>query len=595
MRAILSFVDPRSLFGPVFFKEMLVAGRRAFSHWVRFAAGVLLAFFLWLIVSQSVLPEISWESGFSRIQAYSAIAPAITLIVGIIMAVLLPVVASAFGAGTMIDEKNARTIESILATPMSAWSVVASKVMSRVMQLLILALIALPVLLASRAFGGVSLVTITGFFAVGLCQAVFACAVATWSSMRVQKAWTAMVTGVSACVFLSVLPFVPVYATMLGQTPGTLAEWALRIALHTSPAGALALLGAPEDAGSGFELFPGSPWVVTSLFCLLLATLVMLATASRVRKETAGKPRAKIKRDAKGEPKAIASGSNARSRTVRGNPVGWREIHRPIIRGGKKLKIFSAFALLAILLLVYLRVEPDNEGLHYSVAMLCFFIAMLMPLNSTTGAINGEREARSLDVLLSTPLSARSILLGKLLGVFPTPLFTLQFVSLHVVIYTALGLLTGDEFVSPMLVLYAMVIGAGTCAMLGGTGLLFGTLFCKSSVAMVANIGLWVALWIIVPITVGFLDLYYRYDAVEHAIAFINPFVLFADSLDGAVARGWGGRDIPHEYGSTVDRDDGPIAWLVFLAIWAVLASGVGLAATWIASRVLASRTLRSA
>ncbi|GAB4544832.1 MAG: hypothetical protein Tsb0013_02260 [Phycisphaerales bacterium] len=595
MRTLIRALDPRAFFGPIFFKEMLVSGRRSFTHWTRFVTGVLLALFLWMIVAAFIDSEISYSSGASRIQAYARIAPMIALVVGWMMAIILPIVASAFGSGAMLEEKKSRTMESILSTPMSAWSVVASKLSSRLIQVLILALIALPVLLAARAFGGLDATTIIAFTCVSLCQAVFACSVATWCSMRVKRAWSAMSTGVTATVLLSLLPFVPVMVGAWSSWPQRAIEWAFLVAIHTSPVGVLIAVSAGEELPipPGITLFEGSTWVGASLTCILLALIMMMFTASRLRLETVGKTRTRVKRSADGKLKRRTKRARTRSRTIVGNPVAWREVRQPLFKGARKIKVLSTLIGAGLLIYIYTQADPRATGFHVAMLMIVFFICCLIPLNATTGAISSERESRTLDVLLATPMSAWSILLGKLAGVFPMPMLFLQYLTLHTLLYTVIGWINGYEIISPLFIVHATCIGVGVCALLGGTGVLFSVLCRKNAVAMVANIALWAGLWAGLPFVIAIFDRNFNASFIEQGAWIINPFVMLASSLMGDLAPDWGSRTIEYTYGEPFDWDMGPIAWTILTGIWSALACAVGLAVTWLASRILASRTLR--
>ncbi len=605
MKHLLHALDPRAFFGPIFFKEMLVSGRRSFTHWARFATGLLLAFFLWIILRSYMDGEVTYEVGAARIRAYGLIAPAIALSVGWIMATALPIIAAALGSGTMLEEKQGRTMESILSTPMNAWTIVASKVSSRVMQVLILSLITLPILLASRTFGGLSLQNVFAFTLVTICQAIFATVIATWFSLRVKKAWSAMTSAVAATITLSVIPFVPAFIGGFSDWSQTLMMWLLGIALHLSPIGALVLLSIDEQSPmpGGLMPFEGSTWVVSSAWCLLLSWIIMSMTAARLRLEAVGKVKQRVTRSKRAQRKAAVRKGRKRSRTVFGNPVAWRELRQPLFKGARTFKIVGVFIGAGALIYLYTQADPTAQEMHYSLIFICFFISCLTPLNATTGSVAGEREARTLDVLLSTPMSAWSILFGKLLGAFPMPMLILQFVTLHTVIYSMVGFFRGDDIISPLIILHTMCLGVGVAAMLGGSGVLFSVLFRRNSMAMVANIALWIGVWAGVPMVLGILGIF-MYDSLLQDLFFVtNPFALLASALSGdVVGYSYGGysgygnynsSQISYEYTLADGSDIGPVGFSIMLGFWCLAAVCIGLFFTWIASKRLAAKTQR--
>lgn len=602
-KRIAGVLDPRHYFGPIFYKEMLVAGRRSFTHWARFFAGALLTLLLWAMIT-GYTQEVSYRqnTGIERLREYEQLALVATYFVGWTMFAVLPLIAAALGSGTILDEKKARTMPSLLSTPMSPWSIVASKVTSRITQILIIALIGLPVLLAARTYGGLSAQLILAFYSVGVSMAILAASVATHTSLTASRAWGAMLTAVFVVLGVNALPFIPIWFLAFGFGNAPWLEQVIAIAGHISPAGAMAatIIG-PDFPGARFAPFEGSFWVGASLTCLLLSALSVWATALRLRTHTTGKSRAKVKRDQQGN--IIASKGRRKrrwSRTIIGNPVAWRELRQPMV-GGKRIFrwILTAVAALA-LLWIYLRTDPTERALHMWVVMLCVVAASIIPLIATTTSISTEREARTLDVLLTTPMSAWSIVLGKLVGAFRKPIMVMGLASAHVLLFVVVGLIRGQPCISLAVVPHLLLTIIGTCALCGSTGLLFGVLCKRGSVAMICNILLWAFLWggifFLVASLRGFGG---GDDGPERLLFLINPFFMCGMATYGGTPEPpWG------SYGGTIvyDYDMGPLDWDLGLAgfsavvgIVCVASVAAGLGVTWITAQILASRTQRRA
>ncbi|MCL6535794.1 MAG: ABC transporter permease [Armatimonadetes bacterium] len=117
---------------------------------------------------------------------------------------------------------------------------------------------------------------------------------------------------------------------------------------------------------------------------------------------------------------------------VLGNPVIGREL-RVRVRVGRAylLQAFYLAFLILIVALAYQAATGDNPDLRNPVrvqdalvefyrivmSMLVALIALIAPA-LTANAITLERERKTMDLLLATPLTARQLLVGKLLGSF---------------------------------------------------------------------------------------------------------------------------------------------------------------------------------
>ena len=113
-------------------------------------------------------------------------------------------------------------------------------------------------------------------------------------------------------------------------------------------------------------------------------------------------------------------------------------------------------------------------------------------LAATTVA--SEKEARTLPLLLCTTVGARHIVFGKALGALYRSWPVWAYLFGHVVLFTALGA------IHPAGLVLLAILTIWVTVFLTGTGLYFSTLFRKSSTAVLANLGLGIILWVIVPI-----------------------------------------------------------------------------------------------
>jgi len=189
-----------------------------------------------------------------------------------------------------------------------------------------------------------------------------------------------------------------------------------------------------------------------------------------------------------------AERSNQFSRDVDDNPVMWRELRQATFT--KPVHLWVAGGVCgAMLLLLYIRVGMRDESLHYVIVLICAIVSLALSAIGTTSGISGEREARSWDALLTTPLSAREIVWGKFLGAVRKQWFTPALLLTHLVIAGTLG---GGLNLSWVLLIPVLL---GPIAAFGATGVLLSLVCKKSSLAATLNFFLAIGLYLITPLT----------------------------------------------------------------------------------------------
>ncbi len=181
---------------------------------------------------------------------------------------------------------------------------------------------------------------------------------------------------------------------------------------------------------------------------------------------------------------------------LRVNPVYQKEL-RTNARSFKTYLIIFAFnGLLSLfgLLTLYLTFEykqglggsvqySDVLEIYTIITAVEFFLLMLVVPAVTAGSVSGERERQTLEILLTTKLTAGSIIRGKLLSSISMMLF-LTFTSLPVMalVFTIGGITLRDMAEFLLLIII-------TAVYLGSIGIFFSVLFKKSTSATVGTFG----------------------------------------------------------------------------------------------------------
>ncbi|MFN0131759.1 MAG: ABC transporter permease [Phycisphaerales bacterium] len=270
----------------------------------------------------------------------------------------------------------------------------------------------------------------------------------------------------------------------------------------------------------------------------------------------------------------------ARLREVSDSPVLWRELRQSSF-GSRRSAIIVAAATLVGMVLLYANASMSDEGLHATIAVLGALVAMIQPVFLTTGGVAGEREARTWEVLLTTPLSGRAVVLGKYLGALRGQWFLLAVALGHLVVAAGLG------WVSWWLALHAAMIYAGPALLLTATGQLFSLMFRKAVTAAIANLGvallLWMASWVVLALAGWFMDWSDErwYDRASNAIYAMNPVAMVVTTAQEGM--NLQGRSATYELAgfaqARLNRDEFTLVVLAVLCGYAALgAAALGVA-----------------
>ena len=154
-----------------------------------------------------------------------------------------------------------------------------------------------------------------------------------------------------------------------------------------------------------------------------------------------------------------------------------------LVLGGVGWAVFSVIA--ATEANVGSGFSPSGMGITVFGFLVLFQIGLLAFITPalTAGAISGERERQTIDLLFVTPLAPFSIIWGKLLASMS---FVLLLIMLSVPIFSLVFLFGGVELDQ---VVAAFALTGVTALTLGFLGVLFSTVFRRTLAATVASYG----------------------------------------------------------------------------------------------------------
>lgn len=581
-------------FGPIFDKEVRVMGRRRVTYFVR-AAYPLALLGLISIVYFAAMAEIrQGASGADRLQRLQEIAPMIALFLAWAQYLMLLFMAAALTAPAICDERRTRTLASLMTTPMTAAQIVMGKLTSRLAQLLILSLISAPFLLGIRVFGGLDAEAIVAIIAITISSTFLMASLGILASIWGRKPANATVLAVMLYIVLTVAPAVLAIVWSGGGPPpdeivafsSPLAMMAVSIQM-SGGFGPVVLLDELAVANSVINVSVGLVALLLGAVCLrgvMLSETALDAPRKKVKKSkrkrvgaAAPPPAGDDSAPIEAPPEPEIHEVLVERRTVVGdNPVLWRELRQPAL-GSRRVMIWAAVIIAGLILWMYAEHGPQDEHPHMIVSIVGTLLILFQAAVASTPTITNEKDSSTWSTLLTTPLTAREILVPKLIG----SIKKLWFIAAVIGAELLVGVFA--DRVRPVVFLHlAMIIGS-VGVFLGGTGILLSLITRRTSAAGLLNIMLAGGLWIGAPILASIASeviFHGGWTPFEKATFLINPIAMTVVAVEASVS----GRHI-----WTADMPNGPdYSLLEFTAVLCVVCAigcAVGLGSLFIATR----------
>ncbi len=455
---------------PLLVRVVQGGSRRQTHLWVRM--GYLGALILLVVIGL-------FMGGGLGTQSLTDLAKAGTRIFAVVsygQVILVCLLAPLFMAGALSEEQSGQTFDILLTTPMSNLQIVLGSLAGRLFFVLALLAGGLPLFSVLLLFGGVPVKAVFVAFAVAALTAlvVGSVAVALSVSRKAGRKAVFLFVVIIAAYLLGSYALDHGLRTMQnlgvstgggGMTTGGggFTSGGYRQTTWLTPLHPLLVLESfintanyrppsPEElAGSSLlvRLYRGQPLLTFTLLSLGGSAFLVLGGAWRLRSasEQEGNFITRWWRqwlrldeaDGEGEGNGEGKGDGAirshrsrrKARTVWHNPIAWQEAHtranRWPARLGRAMFVLAALLLaLGLLLMYHGRMTNPLTGLATSandlragLAVLLWLellIVVLVAIYMSAGAVSREREDGTLDLLLTTPITPRQYLWGKLRG-----------------------------------------------------------------------------------------------------------------------------------------------------------------------------------
>lgn len=501
------------LFGPLFHRDMRISGRRKGVYAARLIVLAIPTAIVALVfaATSNRYSYYGSTSAAARIQSLQDTSSAVAITIAWCQLVMLSLIAPLLTAGSVVEERTARALSVIAASPLSPGRIIGGLFAARMVQLAILAALPLPLILAIRTFGGLETSFILWSSAIAICSAIAMAAVGLWGSTRA----TRPAAAVSFAILLLLLHWVgPPLIVLCDSALHGWKQPSSFAAFIASPPAALIMLSEPQGAGFfGFRSAEAaaincaiSLTIATAALLLARFQLARLIATDRVElvRQPSRRQRRKALRTQTPDPDAPAAPDateqHADSRTVAGNPVMWRELRQPLFNSIWK-RWLGVAGIAAVVLTIHLATLDVRSYDAVALAMVPTTGALVLLILSAaavpSGTITTELEARTWATLLTTPLSSLQILLPKVMGSLRRLWPPFLFAILHLLVCIARGIAPPESL--PFTLIHFVVYAFFLCC----TGVFFSLVCRKSAVASTLNLSLVLGLWLLGPIFVG--------------------------------------------------------------------------------------------
>ncbi len=437
---------------PIAVRLVQNASRRTKHLYVRSAyLAVLILVLLWAMLGNTPGGNVSYRE--------LASAGAISFAwIAYLQVGLICVIAPVFMAGAIAQEANPKTWDIILTTPMSKLEIVLGNLLGRLFFVLALLFASLPLFALTQFFGGVPGKSIINAYIVSAGAATLVGAIAIALSVSRLAGQRAVFTFyVSVVTYIATTIAIDTWLRSRGMGAGVKGDGVtlvtalnpfLAIRAQLSPTSYPSADPGAFSGLSGFMLSsPAAAWSTLSLLIslLLVAFSTLTVRSGGLRQVTQNASSAPWYR------KLFGLGTDEEHRPPRSvwsNPIAWREAAARNATLGRMLARWSFVtlgALTAILVVVlYHRGTLSMMDFQFIIKSLVFtevFLIALVALNMAATAVAGEREDGTLDLILTTPITPKMYLAGKLRGLvayllplIAVPVFTLSIAGLYALV-----------------------------------------------------------------------------------------------------------------------------------------------------------------
>lgn len=402
------------MIGPVFALEWLKAGRRRRAHVLRWIFGAALV--LQLIHAYSAYSLRAGSPG-----ALADFADGFLIQVLVQQFLFVAVVTPGLVAGTITDEKTRGTLESLLTAQIDAPAIVVGKLLARLADIIVLTLVALPMVAFASSYAGVGPAFVMGQAVVTILTAFGLSSISVLASV-----WTRHTSSAVFAVYLLVGGAATLYLGRWWSLPSWTAWFDPLYVLRPAYEGS-SIAETFRRLGQAAIGWGAIGFVCIALACWRLRPAYVKQLAVRRRWFSV----------AHWLPRPAPSW----------NPLAWKETYTgrriplwlglPLVAGVTAATCVPGFTAPA----TPSGPPPGPAEIIVNRAWFAIgFLALIVAVRSS-GAVTTERERRTWDGLMISPMNYHDILLGKIHGIMAS---AWPYALAFALTCTATALMVGD-------------------------------------------------------------------------------------------------------------------------------------------------------
>jgi ABC-type transport system involved in multi-copper enzyme maturation permease subunit len=502
------FLSPLRLTGPIFDKELRVSSRRRRNYVLRFAYIALLTVFLALVWIEAMGQS---GSAVYRISRMAEAGKFIVIYIVWFQFCITQFLAVILLSNSISDEIYNRTLGLLMTTPINSFQIVMGKLLSKLLQLVLLMAISLPLLAIIRVMGGVPWNYVISSLCITMTVVIFVGSLSLFFSIFSRRAYVVIiVTIITLGTIFALLPL-GLYAIWDITNPVISERSIFTVIFLPNPycsmfINTIAMVEPRSAAAMTFYSWPLHCGIMLAASTLLLFVSMVIVRKVALSQATGQLDSSSGKRHSRRAAKGAGDRRQAFAGAIRrvvGPPIIWKELRSPMF-GRHKIRTFILASAFLILLsgTYYLCAKAnvlEDEETHATYAIIFFGAGMLFTIVLPATSITTERESRSWPVLLATPLDDKDILLGKFIGALRRcfPAWLLLFG--HLLAFCIVG------FIHPLAIIQTVILVTWIAIFLSGSGLYFSSRFKHTTTAVLMNSALAVTIWAILPLLMAII------------------------------------------------------------------------------------------
>ncbi len=577
------------MLGPILDKELRVSSRRRRNYILRFAYPTLLLIFITFVWLEFVQYR---GSGLYQASRMAEAGKYIVVMIVWFQFLSTQLIAIIMLSNAISDEIYHKTLGTLMTTPISSFQIVIGKLLSKLLQVILLLAISLPLLAIIRVFGGVPWEYVVNSLGITLTFVLFIASLSLFLSILCRRSYIVIILAILilAGIFLLVPFLVLSIYNVYVHSPSSTSDTFYAILFTPHPYMVM------EDLTSSMVFSRWGGPTLSSLYHMAIifaASIFLLGISIRmVRKVTLRQAtgqeifttRSRRRDRKRNDPKHISRQQNPSKkpfRRVTNYPVLWKELKTPLfynynVTAAAITGVSVFFLAITYIICSHEDLLADDET-HMTYGCIFQGLGLLFTVVIPATCITSEKETRTWPILLATPLEKHQIYYGKFIGAlrrclpFWIPLFA------HIIIFTALG------FLHPLAILQMAILTAWILVFFISSGIYFSTLFKRTTTAVIMNFVLGFTIWVLIPLVMAmWLEIQDGSNDLGEYYMDLNP--VFQCSLimhETSTYEGWDYYFNLHNYDWLGQQNLSPTDSTIFMLKCMVGYMGIGLLFVW--------------